>query len=847
MVKDSQPTILIMDDDTFQLQGIAEYLKDSGYNTLTAENGRIGLELFQHEQPDLVLVDLHMPEMDGLQVLSSIKTLSADTPMIVISGTEDIRFVIEALRRGAQDYLTKPIVDFEILYLTVHKSLENARLKLENIKYQQNLEQLVTERTSELKRSNGQLIQVNQRIKNIIETTSSLSLCTEVKQFGSLLLEKFGAQMQATGGSVYLKEAGGLRLINTLDPGHAQSFISFPLREGSVFQRTLNKKQPILIRDIADKPNLNSSGWKGYRDGSALIFPLPDESGEIIGILTLHSKTVPPFIEQDKEIGSILASHSSETMRAVRATENLSQSEERFRELAEMLPEAVFEADLDLNITYANQRALDLFGFTMDDFKNGINMLKTIIPEDRERGAQNAAKRLQDGKVEAAEYKAVKKDGTILPLLFHSTPIWKEGSSKGFRGIIIDITELKKTEAALQDSEEKYRNVVSNAIEAICVIQDGMFTYLNPEAVKLFGYTEEELKNMPSKNTIYPEDEELVTSSRLQRLKGEPTPSVYSHRILKKNGTVRWVEIKAVTITWNNEPAVLALLADITKRKQTEDELQKTHEDLEKEVRTRTLDYKRAKEEAEYANNLKSEFLANISHELRTPMHHILSYSKYGVEKIQKESKEKLLHYFTQIRNSGNRLLSLLNNLLDLSKLESGKTEYEMRKTSLERLVNNLFDEFSRVVSENSLLLELQKPEIPTTVVCDEMKIGQVLRNLMSNAVKFTPANKMISLSFAAESLPAGKRKSDKVEVPAIMIRIKDEGTGIPENELETIFNKFIQSSKTKTGAGGTGLGLSISQEIIKGHNGKIWAENNPEGGAIFSFILPYEPEATSN
>ena len=846
MVKGFQSTILVMDDDIVQLQGIAEYLQDSGYKTLTAENGRIGLELFQHEQPDLVLVDLHMPEVDGLEVLSGIKAMSADTPMIVISGTEDIRWVKEAIHRGAQDYLTKPIVDFEILYLSVHRALKHSRLKQENIKYQQNLEQLVAERTLELKESNDHLVQVNQRIKDIVETTPSLSFCTEVKQFGSLLLEKFGAQMQATGGSLYLKEEGGLRLINTLDPGHAQSFIPFPLREGSVFHRTLDKKQPILIRDIADKPDLNSSGWKGYQDGSALVFPLPDETSAIIGILTLHSKTAPPFIEQDKEIGSILASFSSETIRAVRATEKLSQREERFRELAEMLPEAVFESDLDLNITYANQCAIDLFGFSKADFRNGINMLDAIVPEDREKGAQNAVKRLQGGKIEAAEYRAVKKDGTILPILFHSTPIWKEGLVSGFRGIIIDITELKKTEAALQDSEEKFRNVVSNAIEGICVIQDGMFMYLNPEAVELFGYPEEELKSMPAKNTIYPEDEELVTSSRTQRLKGEPTLSIYSHRIVKKDGTVRWIEIKAVTITWNKEPAVLVFLADITKRKKTEDELQKIRDGLEKEVRTRTLAYKRARDEAEHANSLKSEFLANISHELRTPMHHILSYSKYGVEKIRKESPEKLLHYFTQIRNAGNRLLSLLNDLLDLSKLESGKSEYEMKKTSLEKLANNLFSEFSTVAKEKSLRLEMKKPEIPTTVFCDEMKIGQVLRNLMSNAVKFSPANKMISLSFAPEMLPTGKRKTDINEVPALMIKIKDEGTGIPETELETIFNKFIQSSKTKTGAGGTGLGLSISQEIIKGHNGLIWAENNPEGGAIFSFILPYESEVTT-
>ena len=847
MSKNRHTTILIIDDEEGVLQNLDDYLQDKGYETLTAENGRIGLELFQRKQPDLVLVDLCMPEVDGLEVLSSIKALSADTPMIVISGAEEIHFAIEALRHGAWDYLSKPIIDFEILTHAIDNALENSRLKQENVKYQQKLEQLVSNRTEELKDANLHLAQINERLKNIVATTRSLSFCTDVDQFGSLLLHEFGLQMQATGGSLYLRETEGIRLINTLDPGHAQKYIPFPLREGSIFHQVFTHKQPILINDIARHAHLSRSGWDGYQDESALVFPLPDESGEIVGILTLHSKRLPPFVEQDKEIGSILASYGSEAMRAVRATENLTVSEERFRELAEMLPEAVFEMDKAMNITYANQKAYELFGYSLADFEQGINVLDMLAPDELERAAENAAKTIIKDKVEAAEYKAMKKDGSIFPILFQSSPIQKEGIIYGFRGIIVDIAKLKQTETALRDSEAKYRNVVSNAIEGIMVLQDGKFKYFNPEAVRLFGYTDEELKQLPSENTIYQEDRELVTSRRFQRLRGEQTINTYSHRIVTKEGKVLWVDVKAVTITWNARPAVLVFLADITDRKQAEDELQRAHEKLEMEVKAQTIDYKRAKEEAELANNLKSEFLANISHELRTPMHHILNYSKYGEEKIDKVGQEKLLHYFSQIRTSGKRLLLLLNNLLDLSKLESGQTAYKMQKTNLTRMVNNLISEFSLVAQEKSIRLEMKKSEVPMTVVCDELKIGQVFHNLMSNAVKFTPPDKKITISFASQKLPVGNRRTDQETIPALTVKIRDEGMGIPEDELESIFNKFIQSSKTKTGAGGTGLGLSICQEIVKAHHGKIWAENNPDGGATFSFILPYESVMTIN
>ena len=176
-----------------------------------------------------------------------------------------------------------------------------------------------------------------------------------------------------------------------------------------------------------------------------------------------------------------------------------------------------------------------------------------------------------------------------------------------------------------------------------------------------------------------------------------------------------------------------------------------THALLEQKIKERTDDYKKAKDEDEdeAANRLKNEFLANISHELRTPMHHILSYSKIGISKFETASRKKLSHCFSQIRHSGSHLLFLLNDLLDLSKLESGQITYTIESNELDSLVKTAVSEFKPAADEKSITIDLTNSNLDTTVKCDRDKIYQVIYNLLSNAVKYSPENKSISIFFS--------------------------------------------------------------------------------------------------
>ena len=242
-------------------------------------------------------------------------------------------------------------------------------------------------------------------------------------------------------------------------------------------------------------------------------------------------------------------------------------------------------------------------------------------------------------------------------------------------------------------------------------------------------------------------------------------------------------------------------------------------------------------EKAEQSSRLKSNFLANITHELRTPMHAIIGFCDIGKMNIAEWSKDEQLENLEEIKDSGTRLLSLINDLLDLSKLESSNVDFDFRESDLKDIANTVAKSLRSLVEDKNLRLIIDGR--PQKVYCDKAKILQVMTNFLSNAIKFSPPGRNILLSFDASLPPETVEYAVKPGEESVFFSVIDEGVGVPRAELITVFDKFIQSSKTKTDAGGTGLGLAICKEIIEGHGGTIWAENALNGGAKFTFSIP--------
>jgi len=522
-----------------------------------------------------------------------------------------------------------------------------------------------------------------------------------------------------------------------------------------------------------------------------------------------------------------------------RAVEALRASEQQYRLIVSSVRDVIFQMDGQGHWTFLSPAWEHLTGFSVRE-SLGRALWDDLDAADK-WPAEVAVQQLIDAPDTAGEgvFRVSCRNGEQKWFEWRMRSLASETGAVSCTGTLHDVTDTHRAGEAVRRVEQELHRLQKRYQAAVEGANDGLWErdlasgigYYSARMCQLLGLRRKE--SVQETDVIlmclHPDDVELYQEGLAQmRLSRRAEPR--DLRVVAPRGEVQWIRLRGGAVFDANGvlERITGTATDISAEKAVEHELDGYRQHLEEMVAERTEAAESARHEAERASQAKSEFLANMSHELRTPMHAILSFADFGADKSLAGDHARSHHYFSTIRKSGRRLMDLLNDLLDLSKLEAGKMELRVSPVDLRETLAEAIAEAEAMARTKGIRLLLSGLEEAQWVQADAPRILQVLRNLLSNAIKFSPADAVVEVVLAVDVA-----RPDWVEM-----RFSDTGVGIPEAELESVFDKFVQSTKTKSGAGGTGLGLAICRQLLTAHGGTIHAVNRPAPLSGCTFVV---------
>ncbi len=495
-----------------------------------------------------------------------------------------------------------------------------------------------------------------------------------------------------------------------------------------------------------------------------------------------------------------------------RAEEALRQSEERFRAIADYTYDWESWFGADGRLMWVNPAVKRVTGYSQDECLSMPDYpLPMVLSEDREVVASYLRYAMEGGTGSDREFSLVRRGGGISYVAMSWQPIFDStGASLGVRASIRDVTERKKAEKALRESETKYRMLHEQASEGIVLMDaDARILDANPRALELLEYGAEEIRKIRYEDLLHPEEVEFAPVRLPSVLAGE---TVRIERLLrKKNGDYVSFDVSARLIGDN---VVQLMLRDMTERKRIEEEL------------------RRSRDIAEEANRAKGDFVARVSHEIRNPLSGILGMTDLVMKTALADDQRE---YLGMIRDAAGSLLTIINDLLDFSKIEAGKLDLRPVDFDIHETLSKIMKGFSVRAEAKGIELKMRiAANVPAFINGDPLRLTQVVRNFLDNAVKFTDAGG-VSMDV--------KRIERPGEAVKLLFQIRDTGSGIAGEDLPKLFQSFSQVGQSnRKRRQGTGLGLSISKQLVEMMNGTVWVESKVGKGATFYFTAVFKP-----
>ncbi len=523
------------------------------------------------------------------------------------------------------------------------------------------------------------------------------------------------------------------------------------------------------------------------RISETVVFPYFDSNGEEIALVRVNRD----ITERKK------------------AQEDLQESKRRYEELANLLPQTVFEVDLTGKIIFTNQASFKMFGYSKSDFEKGLNLFQMISPNQISLASENFQKRINGEILDDEEYIAVRKDGSSFPILAFTETINENGKITGLRGFIIDITERKQ----IEDKLRKLSRAVEQSPSSIMITNIfGDIEYVNPRFSELTGYKQEEvvnqnprlLKSGSTSSNEYKKLWELISNGK--KWSGE-----FLNK--KKNGELYWesASISPIIDSRGKITHYLTIKEDITEKKKVEKEL--------------IL----AKEKAEESDRLKSEFLAQMSHEIRSPINVILSYNSFLKEELEDKLDSNLESSFTSIDSAGKRLLRTIDLILNMAALQTGYVSVQLDPTDISSIISGLISEFEFSAKSKNIELSMINLSEGVKVPADDYVVGEIFQNLIGNAIKYTSSGK-IEVKIYSDG-------NNRVFVDVI-----DTGIGISEEYLPKLFIPFSQEEMGYSRKyEGNGLGLALVKKYVDLLGAEIKVESKKGEGSTFTVIFHKE------